>query len=376
MPKPQKNDDTKTKLGDIYHYYIVLKNCLELQEKETLYIEKYGDISLESKLDSKNWEIKHHTTKHQLIDRNIDFWKTLRNWIKYYENMKQFKKLILFTTSEYPLQGSFQNWNNMKGSEKIEALIKIGSIKKDAEETFRPLYNEIFKNEYEVIFEIIEKTELHLNQVDVSQIEKELVKNSFFKNVRKEDRHHFITYLMGHILTIPAHDSAAWSITCEEFESISCELRDRFKTDSKPLALPRDIPESPENIQEYHGKNFVKEIKEIQYLTKISSAISNYYRAQETIIHMSVDNPIFSLDLGDFQEDLKDSLSEYKSSLLDECDTNDSTDIITKSKRHYDKAMEHPVSNFGTINPNRPYFQKGIIHKIVEERGYTWKITK
>lgn len=372
----QKNDDTKTKLGDTYHYYIVLEHCLNLQDNEVLYVEKYGDISLVSDSNSKNIEVKHHDDEHQLNDRNKEFWNTLRNWVKYHQNMKQFKRLILFTTSIYSENGSLTNWNSSSAVEKLDLLKSIGSEVKLSEKGFRPLYNEIFSYYEKDILEILEKVELHLDQVNISAIEKNIMKNAFFKTIQKADRKSFVNFLMGHILTMPAAEPHKWEISCEDFDSISYELRDRFTSKSKPLLMPPNTPAFPPNVQEYQGKKFVKEIKDIQYDSKITAAISNYWRAQQTIYYSTINNPIFMLDLKAYQQDISEALSDYKESFLDVCDVTDFADIIHKSKRLYDKAMEHPVSNFGTVSPNRPYFQKGIIHKIVEERGYSWNVIK
>ncbi|GED57225.1 hypothetical protein ABER61_16510 [Brevibacillus formosus] len=372
----QKNNDTKTKLGDIYHYYIVLQHCLELQENEVIFVEKYGDISVVSDDNSKNVEIKHHGGQHHLNNRNTDFWNTLRNWVKYHQNMRQFKKLILFTTSDYSTKSSLMNWNASNGFERLRIIKEIGEDKKSAETSFRPLFDEIFLYDEHIILEVLEKVELHLNQVNITSIEKSLLKSPFFKSIKRHDRPNFIIYLMGYILRLPVSEPHNWSISCEEFESLSCELRDRFTSTSLPMQLPPNTPEFPTNMQDYHDKRFVREINEIQYNSKVTSAISNYYRAQQTIYYTSINNPIFTLDLGVFKQELSETLMENKSSLLDKCDTTDPDDIISKSKKHYDKAMELPATNFGTINPNRGYFQKGIIHKIVEERGHSWNVTK
>jgi hypothetical protein len=372
----QKNNDTKSKLGDTYHYYIVLEHCLRLQENEVLYVEKYGDISIASDHNSMNLEIKHHDTEHVLNDRNKDFWVTLRNWVKYHHNMMQFKQLILFTTSIYSDSSFLSNWNSSNPFEKLEFLKAIGREEKHAEKVFRPLYEEILSYDEKIILEIIAKIELHLHQVNISNIEKVILQNSFFRLIQKRDRKAFINYLMGYILTLPVAEVHGWQISNEDFNSVAYELRERFRSKSRPLQIPPNISDFPPDMQEYFEKKFVKEIKDILYDTKINAAISNYWRAQQTIYYTSIDNPIFGLDLGEYQKDLKEALSEYKTSSLDMCDTTNSDDIIHRSKRLYDKAMEHSVSDFGTVSPNRGYFQKGIIHKIVEERGFSWNVTK
>ncbi|MEK3968393.1 hypothetical protein [Paenibacillus sp. FSL H7-0323] len=372
----QKNDDTKTKLGDIYHYYVVLSYCLDLQESETILVEKYGDISIVSEEDSKNLEVKRHQGEHVLNDRHIDFWKTLLNWVKYHHNMRDFKKLILYTTSNFKENSKLKSWNLVKAHERLKIISEIGHQKNKAEEGFRSIYEAVFHYDVEIILTIIEKIELYTSQTDIVEIERKIMKNSFFKSVNKSDRKSFVDSLMGHILTCPVDKPHKWEITCEDFESLACEIRNRYTTSAGGLRLPPDIGDTPHDEERYKDKRFVREIKEIKYDTKVPSAILHYWQAQESIIYSSMNNPTFNVDLKEFQRDIRGNLEEFKSSFQDDCDETDPQDIILKSKRLYNKAMEMPVNNFYSINPNRPYFQKGIIHKVVEERGFSWNIIK
>lgn len=372
----QKNDDTKTKLGDIYHYYVVLAHCLELEENETILVEKYGDISIVSEGDSKNIEVKRHENRHLLNDRHVDFWKTLKNWVIHNQNMTNFKKLILYTTSILGENSKFKSWNTIKAYERLGILWEIGNEVSGSEVVFRPFFEDIFKQDIEDILSILEKIELYTSQTDLVDIEKKIMKNPFFKSIKKNDRKHFINSLMGYILTLPADRPHKWEISCENFESLACEIRNRFTHSSGGLQLPPDLPDRPQDEEIFKDRKFVQEIKDIKYYRKIPTAISNYWRTQEAIIFSSLNNPIFNLDLREFQRDIKESLDEFKSSFQDECDDTDLEDVFNHSKRLYDKAMEMPVNDYHSIKPNRPYFQKGIIHKVVEERGFSWNVTK
>lgn len=372
----QTNDDTKTKLGDIYHYYIVLLHCLELEEHETIYIEKFGDIAVASDMNSKNIEVKHHDGVHTLNDRNIDFWKSLHNWVKYHHNMKDFKQLILYTTSTFDTKNKLHSWNSIKAYERLSILLDIGIQNKKNEEGFRPLFTKIFDNDIEVILSILEKMQIYTNQSNVTSIEKKILSNSFFKSIKKSDRPQFVNNLMGYILTLPVGAPHKWEITCEDFESLACEMRDRYTITSGGLQLPPNTPDGPNDKDQYNNKRFVQQIKDIKYDIRIPKAIDNYWRTQQAIYYSCIDNPIFNIDLGEFQRDINGSLVEFKLSFQDECDETDVQDVIYKSKRLYDKAMEMPVTDYHSVKPNQAYFQRGIIHKVVEERGFSWNVTK
>lgn len=379
MKDRQKNDDTKTKLGDIYHYYVVLLHCLELQENETILVERYGDISIQSGEDSKNIEVKRHQGEHTLSERHIDFWKTLNNWLNYAHNMIEFKSLILYTTSSFGENSRLREWNRLNAFQRLNILYDIGREIKKKEGSFRPVFETIMNFDVEIILSIIEKIEVLTNQTDIVDIEKKIFTNSFFKSVKRSDRKLFVETLMGNILLLPVSEPHKWEISCEYFDSLACEIRNRFSNNhgSLGLHLPHNIPQKPDNEGEYNNKKFVKEIRSINYDKKIPTAISNYWRAQQAIFHSSLDNPIFNIDLNDFQIDINDTLEEYKLSFQDEVDEEDADlqERIKKSKKLYDMAMQMSAQDYRSVSPNRPYFQRGIIHKIVEERGFSWLLT-
>ncbi|AIQ11223.1 hypothetical protein [Paenibacillus durus] len=81
-------------------------------------------------------EVKHHVNKSRLIDRNIDFWKTLKNWLKEFERLNDVKRLILFTTSDIDSASSLYNWNEKNEDERLAILKKIGASVKSKETTF------------------------------------------------------------------------------------------------------------------------------------------------------------------------------------------------------------------------------------------------
>ncbi|POB09628.1 hypothetical protein CO251_15595 [Sulfobacillus sp. hq2] len=123
------NDATLTRLGDVYQYLFVVKNCLELKENEQIYVEQYGDIAKISPKDSVQTEVKHHLSEHNLSDRSEDFWKSLRNWLKNYDYAAKFKSLILLTTSSIPATSAFYQWDLKHPTDRLSILKDIGQMR-------------------------------------------------------------------------------------------------------------------------------------------------------------------------------------------------------------------------------------------------------
>ncbi|MBB6632499.1 hypothetical protein [Clostridium algidicarnis] len=129
------NDATLSKIGDIYQYLIALLKCFELHDGESILIEVFGDVTKVSQKDSFQIEVKHHIGEDYLSDRDVDFWKTLKNWTIEYDKIKNYDKLILYTTSNIAEDSPFLDWNHKKDSEKMSVLKEIANIKKSREET-------------------------------------------------------------------------------------------------------------------------------------------------------------------------------------------------------------------------------------------------
>ncbi|NCD00414.1 MAG: hypothetical protein EOL95_12045 [Bacteroidia bacterium] len=82
------HDATETIRPIFYQCYVALEKCFNLLENESVYIEKYGDVTVLSETASSQTEVKNYKKDLTNLDHNI--WNTLKNWlndpniIKYY----------------------------------------------------------------------------------------------------------------------------------------------------------------------------------------------------------------------------------------------------------------------------------------------------
>lgn len=141
------NDSTLNKMGDMFQYYIALRDCFKMNNGEKLQIETHGDVSVISKSSGNSFqrEVKHHIEDKRLSDRDVDFWKTVSNWYVDYNRTKQFDGLILTTTAIISSESSFYNWNEKNKTDKLDILELIGNTQKDREAGFRKYYSKIFE---------------------------------------------------------------------------------------------------------------------------------------------------------------------------------------------------------------------------------------
>ncbi|MCM1062260.1 MAG: hypothetical protein NC452_18520 [Eubacterium sp.] len=77
------NDATQQKAGDIYQYLTALRDCFALNEGDTLYIEKHGDISIINDKGGRfQKEVKHHFLNCNLTGTSQRYGNFARNLMR------------------------------------------------------------------------------------------------------------------------------------------------------------------------------------------------------------------------------------------------------------------------------------------------------
>ena len=370
------NDATLTKAGDIYQYLIALRDCFELNDGDTLQIEINGDVSIINSTGGRfQKEVKHHFGDQSLSDRNVDFWKTLANWYVDYERIKGFSHFILSTTASVS-NSSFSNWNELKKEEKLKLLTDIGKMSKDKEETFRSQYNRIFYDAFDQkrLLEILNKFTIESSKTSIVGISSEFSK--YVGHIPPENRDGYIGALLGEILIKVKDPPHKWEVTREVFEQI-LQIQSAAHNINGTAPLPNeyakvDVPEETKNTLEQ--KKFVASIREIQYDKMIPSAMSDYWKADMTVAKYFRDNLMYLSSLETYIDDLTEKMHYTKedSEILAEGATIE--EQINISKRLYNGVMRWDANDFGSIIRNQGFFQRGVIHNIVDETDFKWKV--
>lgn len=371
------NDATLNKIGDIYQYLIALKDCFELKDGDTLQIETNGDVSIINCMGgSFQREVKHHFGDKYISDRDIDFWKTLANWYVEYERLKTFSSFILSTTATIKNNSPFFGWNNIEKTEKLGRLKKIGSISKENEETFRTQYNKIFGETYDEknLLEILDKFTIEAAKTSIAGISNEFSK--YTGHIPSENRDRYIGALLGEIMIKVKEPPHKWEFTKAIFDEILQVQSTAYGTkgiaplpdEYAKVAIPTD------KITTLDQKKFVASIREIKYDKMIPNAMLDYWKADLTIAKYFRDDLMYLKSLESYVDNLsaKMQYSKANSDLNAEGATEE--EQIKISKRLYNDVMAWDANDFGSIIRNQGYFQRGVIHNIVDETDFKWKV--
>lgn len=371
------NDATSQKAGDIYQYLIALRDCFELNDGDTLQIETNGDVSIINDMGGRfQKEVKHHFGNKSISDRDIDFWKTLANWYIDYERVKTFFNFILSTTATIQCDSPFYGWNNIKKTEKLKRLKVIGAISKENEETFRKQYNRIFGDYYDEsrLLKILDKFTIEAAKTSIEGISNEFSK--YVGHIPSENRDGYIGALLGEILIKVKDPPHIWEVTKPVFDEI-LQIQSNAYGIKGAVPLPDEYAKAAvpaEKITTLEQKKFVASIREIKYNEEIPKAMSDYWKADLTVAKYFKDNPMYLESLELYREDLSAKIQYRKANSELDAEGATEEEQIRLSKRLYNDVMFWDAKDFGSIVHNQGYFQRGVIHNIVDETDFKWKV--
>lgn len=371
------NDATLQQAGIVYQFLIALKDCFELNDKDTLQIEIQGDVSIINNLGGLyQKEVKHHFGQKNLSDRDIDFWKTLANWYTDYERAAGFSHLILSTTAAISSSSPFAVWNDSSKEEKLKIVKDIGAQTKEKEETFRNQYNRIFNDTYdkEHLLNILDRFTISSSQESLNGISSEFSK--YIRTIPEANRDGYIGALLGRILKKITNPPHKWEVTKKEFDEI-CQVESVAYGTNGLASLPKEyakatIPSSETTVLE--RKKFVDAIREIEHDSEIVKAISDYWKANMTIVKYFNDNLMYWESLDEYVDTLSSKMGYAKSNCEIEADGLDSKQKLKISQKLYNGVMQWDANDFGSIVRNQGYFQRGVIHNIVDKGDFKWKV--
>lgn len=371
------NDATSSIKGDIYQFIIALSDCFDLNEGDHLLIEVHGDVSILNKNSGHmQKEIKHHESNVNLSERGVDFWKTLANWYVSYDLIKNYENLILFTTSKIRTDSRLRNWNNIDTTDKLNILKAIGAPSKEREDTFRTEYLRIFNDSYneQKLLDILSKFKIEQERENINTISKSIYKRIPY--IPDKNRDGFIAEILGTILLKVTKPPYKWDISYDDFKKCLQEVTPRYdKENCIPLSTEFAYQEpAEEEKKELLDKVFVAEIRAINYLEVISQAVSDYWKTIKTVANYFSSEPVYCKDLDLYKNNLKGQMEATKRNSEIDADGKSEQEKIKLSKKLYNDVMAWDPKDFGSIIRNQNYFQHGIIHDIVDDRQFKWKL--
>lgn len=368
-----KNAALTTALAFHYQALIGLDKCFSLEEGQSIWFEKDGDVSLISPdvLESTQTEVKDYSAA--LTDHHENLWKTLKNWLDPKFDQAQYSVLVLHTTQKFGVTTRLKDWNLQSAEQRLQILIDIFAERTEAQlNVEKP--SEVIKLQKVVMAaneillkNILGKITLFTQADNAQELEKQILSRPI--GIPRNNLKSYLHGLIGFVYAQATQQS--WSIKhqeftakCEELTALLCKKEFTFPAFSGYEA-------SEPEVELHQDRPFVLKITEIQHHEMTPDAVGNWIELQNSLLEELDEYPLYKDKTNVYQNQLvKRYKLAYSSAQLE------ATDSIRSSKLLYNKIIGEQPLNMGYDTPPLEY-KNGLIHDAMDddERDLKWKVT-
>ena len=366
------NDSTKTFKPIIYQFLIALEKCFEMQDDESIWIEKYGDVTSSSGVQI---EVKDYQKNLTDLDHNV--WKTLKNWIDDNFDASRYKNLILLTTQTISKSSKFINWNTKNKDEKYQILNLIAEEfnKEKGKSTFtQKLLNDVLRSDKShKLLEILEKFTIQ-SKADNDEILYKKLKETRTDGILEEKKDEYLDSLIGYIIK-PEITSSGWEIKNKEFRQKTKFLIETYTSTTKIFPKIETPLITDDIIEEHKSYLFVQKIEDIDYSEVKSDAISDFIYSR-TILSEELKN--YEISQKEYRHYESELLKSFQTKRRNALLNANSTNYINESKKLYNNTTDEAAPNFFNFNDTPKSYRNGILHEIANDSenstNLVWKL--
>jgi hypothetical protein len=361
-------DSTSTIKGIIFQFLVALERCFEMQEGQSVYIERFGDVSVFG--DNEIIQIESKYYKRDLSDLDENVWNTISNWIDSSFPLEKFSSLVLLTTQNVGRRSKWNGWNEKSLSERKTVLDEMRR-KRSKSEKITKLFKKVFSPDNSSRLEYITK-KLTLDSLHVDGI-------GYYYKLRDVHGNHlpiiqrerYINALYGYIFNPHAIENN-WEIKYADFSKEKMELSKKLQENT--TVFPDKIKLADIDTNKYTESPFVQKIKDIEYDEVLPEAVSDYVHTAQMIMREIKISPTIKSSYDEYEENLE---RNYKTRYRKACRNCGEDEIINKSQDLYDDIMLSNDGTFHTYKAIPPYFHSGVMHILAEDNPeVVWKLNK
>lgn len=367
-----KNAALTTALAFHYQVLIGLDKCFSLEDGQSVWFEKDGDVSLISSnaLASTQTEVKDYSSA--LTDHHENLWKTLKNWLAPEFDHTQYGILILHTTQKFGPTTRLNDWNT-KNTEQRLAILKAIFAERTEEQLNADKPSEVIKlqkivmaSDELLLKSVLGKVTLFTQADNAENLEKRILSKPV--GIPKNNLSSYLHGLVGFVYAQATQQSwhikhSEFSAKCEELTSLLCKKTFTFPTFSGYEA-------SDLEVELHQDRPFVQKISEIEHHQMIPDAVGNWLELQNSLLEQLDEYPLYRDKTVMYQNQLVRKFKlEHSSAQLTV------RDAIRSSKLLYNKIIGEQPLNMGNDIPPIEY-KNGLIHDAMddEDRDLKWKV--
>lgn len=367
-----RNAALTTALAFHYQVLIGLDKCFSLEEEQTIWFEKDGDISLISSgaLESTQTEVKDYSAP--LTDHHENLWKTLKNWLAEEFDHTQYGVLVLHTTQAYGASTRLKDWNKINAEQRLGVLKDIFADRTEEQLNSEKL-PEIIQHQKTVMAsndsllkELLGKVTLFTQADNEQDLQSQILSKPV--GIPQNNLNSYLDGLVGFVYARATQQS--WSIKYQEFSAKCQELTALLC--KKDFTFPpfSGYEASESEVEHYLNKAFVQKITEIEHHVMIPDAVGNWIELQNSLLAQLDEYPLYKEKTNNYQEKLVRRYKLAYSSAQLKAD-----DPIKSSKLLYNQTIGEQALNMGNDTPPIEY-KNGLIHDAMddENRDLKWMV--
>jgi len=367
-----KNAALTTALAFHYQVLIGLDKCFSLEDGQSVWFEKDGDVSLISSdaLASTQTEVKDYSSA--LTDHHENLWKTLKNWLAPEFDHTQYGILILHTTQKFGPTTRLNDWNTKNTEQRLAILKAIFAERTDEQlNSDKPseaikLQKIVMASDELLLKSVLGKVTLFTQADNAENLEKRILSKPV--GIPRNNLSSYLHGLVGFVYAQATQQSwrikhSEFSAKCEELTSLLCKKKFTF-----PTFLGYEA--SDLEVELHQDRPFVQKISEIEHHQMIPDAVGNWLELQNSLLEQLDEYPLYRDKTVKYQNQL---VKLYK--LAHSSAQLEATDTIKSSKLLYNRIIsEQPLSMENDIPPIE--YKNGLIHDAMddEERDLKWKV--
>ena len=362
------HDSTKTFKPIIYQFLVALEKCFEMQNDESVWIEKYGDVT---NSNGEQIEVKDYQKDLTNLDHNM--WKTLKNWLDECFDISYYHSFILLTTQSISPTSKFANWNSKTKDEKFKILTSISEIfskqKKKDTTTQKLLNNVLDLSKTNKLLDILDKFTIQSEANNDETLYNKMIETRT-DGILKEKKEEYLNSLLGYILQ-PEITSAGWEIKNKEFRQKINSLIETYTSTTKIFPKIGTSSITDDIIEEHNSYLFVKKIEDINYDEIKIDAINDFIRTRKILNEELKNYEISKKEYDSYENEIFQSFeSKHRKTQR----SVDSTNHINKSKNLYDEVTDEVTPNFYNFNDTPKSYRNGLLHEIANDEENPTKL--
>lgn len=367
-----KNAALTTALAFHYQVLIGLDKCFSLEDGQSIWFEKDGDVSLltPSVPTSTQTEVKDYAAP--LTDHHENLWKTLKNWLAPDFDHTQYGVLVLHTTQAFGSTTRLKDWNARNADERLQVLKDIfgerTEVQLNAENPSEiiKLQKAVMATDKLLLESVLSKVILFTEADNAHALEKNILSKPV--GIPRNNLKSYLHGLVGFVYEQANQQS--WSIRYKDFFAKCEELTSQLCKKEFTFPLFTGYEATDLDVELHQDRPFVQKISEIGHHEMIPDAVGNWIELQNSLLEQLDEYPLYKTKTLAYQNQLvKRFKLAYSSAQLE------ATDPIKSSKLLYNKTIAEQPLNIDNDTPPIEY-KNGLIHDAMddEERDLKWRV--